>query len=111
MAITYVAAGAKLFCTNGKTMSTLGVSQARRVRIGGGPQANITDSKTGVNIRSFGTCLRPNTLNPPPCAPACGNWIGGKEDVRVEGQPAVVSVSVLSCSSGNGIITVVTDGQ
>jgi len=109
MANTYVVEGAKLKCILGTSLSELKILPLRNVKIRGSAKGNIADSVPMVNIMPFGNCLK--SVPPPPCTPSCGRWIGGKQNVLVQGQPALLSCSTLICMAGGGIISVVDDGQ
>lgn len=124
MSDTYVCSGATMRCTMGTSPSTLTVLPTRTVYLKGKPQANISDHTTIVNLAPFGLCRSmgfPQTaaataaalgvLTPTPCMHNTPKpWSGGKDDVLVKGQPALLSSSTCQCMWG-GTISLVTNGQ
>lgn len=106
---TYVVEGATLICTLGSVPSKLQIPKDHKVYIKGKRQANIGDHKGGANILSFGPCKRSSP--PPPCIMATSmKWVGGKENVYIAEEEALLSTSVNMCSCG-GVIRIVSDGQ
>jgi hypothetical protein len=85
---------------------------------------NITDHITEYNIASFGKCRTtrfPPTgsatsanhghLTPMRCVPGTdSNWMNGKEDYLIKGEPALLKSSTCKCKWG-GKISIVNDGQ
>lgn len=84
---------------------------------------NVADYEPMVNIIPFGNCF--SMLNPAvqngemdieglqkaPCVPVITErWAGGKEDVLIEGEPALLSDCTTFCIHG-GLIQIEDDGQ
>lgn len=123
-AYSYICSKAKIKCTNGDKISTLTVLPSRTIWLYGQPQANISDHVSMVNIAPCGKChttAYPPTgaataanhgkLTPMPCVPNTPfPWMGGKNDVMLKGDPALISTSKLKCIYG-GTITITFDGQ
>jgi len=105
-ATSYVFRGATLECDKGNKPSLLDMPCSHGVYRDGKPQVNIQDFKPMVNIMPFGRCSKRNG----PCKPDTAVWIGGKEDVLVEGQPALLDNSKTTCAVG-GKIKIIKDGQ
>ena len=96
----------------------------RTIWLTGQPQANISDHVPMRNIAPFGRChttAYPATgaataaahgkLTPMPCVPNTPfPWMGGKNDVILQGQPALLKTSQCKCVYG-GTITLTFDGQ
>lgn len=124
MSDSYVCSTAKIKCSCGDKISTLTVYPDRTVYLTGQPQANISDHKSMYNIASFGKChtvCYPATgaataanhgkLTPMPCIPNTTiDWMNGKNDVLIKGQPALLKSSICRCLWG-GVITITDDGQ
>lgn len=124
MASSYVCSKAKIKCSYGDKVSTLTVFPDRTVWLSNEPQANISDHLSMQNIAPFGKChttAYPATgsatsanhgcLTPMPCIPGTiNNWLHGKEDCIIKGNPALLNTSYCKCQWG-GIITIVSDGQ
>ena len=124
MADSYISSGALMRCSMGDKTAKLTVLPSRTVYLCGEPMANITDHITMVNLAPLGKCRSlgyPLTasataahhghLTPMPCShntPA--NWIQGKTDYYIKGQPALLKSSKCQCMWG-GIISFVNDGQ
>lgn len=130
---SYVVRGAKLQCSQGTDPGVLNMMYSHGVFIKDKPVLNVDDAICGANIskiNAFGLCKLKQGL---PCEPeiAFGSkWTGGKEDVLIEGAPALLNNSTLMCScqgvqeaiasffgadstgsGGGGIITITDDGQ
>ena len=124
MADSYVCSKAKIKCSCGDRISTLTVFPDRTIWLTGQPQANISDHIPMRNIAPFGRChttAYPATgaataaahgkLTPMPCVPNTPfPWMGGKNDVILQGQPALLKSSKCKCIWG-GTITITFDGQ
>lgn len=124
MADSYVCSKAKIRCSFGDKISTLTVFPERTIWLTGEPQANISDHISMRNIAPFGKCHTtsyPATgsataaahgkLTPMPCIPGTHfPWLNGKNDVILQGQPALLMSSCCKCIYG-GTITFVKDGQ
>lgn len=124
MADSYVCSKAKIKCSCGDKISTLTVFPDRTIWLTGEPQANITDHISMKHIAPFGKChttAYPATgsataanhgrLTPMPCVPNTPfPWMGGKNDVLLQGQPALLRSSSCKCIYG-GTITFTFDGQ
>lgn len=121
---SYVCSKARIKCTNGDKISTLTVFPDRTIWLTGEPQANISDHVSMKNIAPFGRChttAYPPTgaataaahgkLTPMPCVPNTPfPWMGGKNDVLLKGDPALLKSSKCKCIYG-GTITITFDGQ
>lgn len=121
---SYVCSKARMKCTYGDRMSTLTVFPERTIWLTGEPQANISDHVALKNIEPFGNChttsypltgaataANHGRLTPRPCVPNTPfPWTGGKNDVLLKGQPALLKSSTCKCVWG-GTITLVQDGQ
>lgn len=121
---TYVCSSAQMKCSMGTTPAALTVLPARTVLLAGKPKANISDNQPMVNIAPFGMCrsianptvasataAAMGTLTPMPCVPNTpAPWIGGKTNVLVQGQPALLDNCKLQCIWA-GTIEFVTNGQ
>lgn len=135
---SYVVRGAKLQCSQGTDPGVLNTMYSHGVYIKDKPVLSVDDAICGANIskmNAFGLCKLKQGL---PCEPeiAFGSkWTGGKEDVLIEGAPALLSNSTLMCSctgvqeaissffaggstdnsatgsGGGGIISITDDGQ
>ncbi|MCL1810485.1 MAG: DUF4280 domain-containing protein [Clostridiales bacterium] len=124
MAKEYVVTDAKLECNFGTAPSNLVVLPLHRVRLTGKYKANLSDCVPNVNVMPFGNCrslANPATaaataankgkLKPMPCTPACSRWLGGKPDVLIDGDPALMKEDKALCPLGAGMIKVVENGQ
>lgn len=124
MADSYVCSKAKIKCSCGDKISTLTVYPDRTIWLTGEPQANISDHISMRNIAPFGKChttrypatgsataANHGKLTPMPCVPNTPfSWMGGKDDVVLKGQPALLKSSTCKCIWG-GTISFVKDGQ
>lgn len=124
MADSYVCSKAKIKCSCGDKISTLTVFPDRTIWLTGEPQANISDHISMRNIAPFGRChttrypatgsataANHGKLTPMPCVPNTPfAWMGGKEDVLLQNQPALLKSSKCKCVWG-GTITFTYDGQ
>lgn len=121
---SYVCSGATMKCSFGDKNAKLTVYPDRTVFLTGQPMANITDHTSLYNVAPFGKCHTtgyPSTaaataaahgkLTPMPCVPGTvSNWIKGKDDYIIKGDPALLKSSYCKCCYG-GVITIVDDGQ
>ncbi len=121
---SYVCSTAKIKCSYGDKISTLTVFPDRTIWLTGQPQANISDHQSMQNIAPFGKChttAYPPTgsataaahgkLTPMPCVPNTPfPWMGGKDDVLLKGEPALLTSSKCKCIYG-GTITITFNGQ
>lgn len=121
---SYVVAGAILSCSSGDKPNRLKMPFSHGVYIHNKAQMNIKDHIPNENIFPFGKCYsRQNPtvaaataanngiLTPMPCTPMTTiPWIMGKDDKLIDGQPALLSKSELSCLYC-GIIKIEDDGQ
>lgn len=124
MADSYVCSKAKIKCSCGDKISTLTVYPDRTIWLTGEPQANISDHISMRNIAPFGKChttrypatgsataANHGKLTPMPCIPNTPfAWMGGKDDVLLQNQPALLKSSSCKCVWG-GTITITFDGQ
>lgn len=96
--------GDRLMCTLGSCDSILSVPVPHGHTIGGRNGATVRDCKPGENIGSFGLCKVGSPSAP--CVPLILNqWIMGDESVVINGEPALLSTSIISCARG-GIIKI-----
>lgn len=121
---SYVCSGAKMKCSFGDKIAQLTVYPDRTVFLTGQPMANISDHTSLYNIAPFGKCHTtsyPSTgaataanhgkLTPMPCIPGTNsNWMNGKNDYIIKGDPALLKSSFCRCCYG-GVITITDDGQ
>lgn len=124
MSDSYVCSKAKIKCSCGDKISTLTVFPDRTIWLTGEPQANISDHISMRNIAPFGKChttrypatgsataANHGKLTPMPCIPNTPfAWMGGKDDVLLQNQPALLRSSSCKCAWG-GTITFTYDGQ
>lgn len=124
MSDSYVTSKATLKCNFGDKKSKLKVDPDRTVELTTEPMANISDHFPKSNIAPFGKChtiCYPPTgsataanhghLTPMPCFPGTDtNWINGKDDYIIKGNPALLKSSYCRCKWG-GTIRIVDDGQ
>lgn len=124
MADSYVCSKAKIKCSCGDKISTLTVFPDRTIWLTGEPQANISDHISMRNIAPFGKChttrypatgsataANHGKLTPMPCVPNTPfPWMGGKNDVILKGDPALLKSSTCKCVWG-GTISFTIDGQ
>lgn len=124
MADSYVTSKATLKCSFGDKTSKLTVYPDRTVELTTKPTANISDHISMYNIAPFGkchtTCYPPTGsataanhghLTPMPCVPGTDtDWINGKNDYIIKGNPALLKSSYCRCKWG-GVITITDDGQ
>ena len=106
MATSYVVDGATLKCSLGGTC-TLKVTPGRKTFIQGKPQANVDDYST-KSIPKFSFCSIPKSKR---CTPSLrGPWKNGKNDVIIEGAPALMHKSKIMCGKG-GVISIQKHNQ
>lgn len=124
MSDSYVTSKATLKCSFGDKTSKLTVYPDRTVFLTEKPMANISDHISMYNIAPFGkchtTCYPPTGsatsanhghLTPMPCVPGTDtDWINGKDDYIIKGNPALLKSSYCRCKWG-GVITITDDGQ
>lgn len=124
MSDSYVTSKATLKCSFGDKTSKLTVYPDRTVELTTKPTANISDHISMYNIAPFGkchtTCYPPTGsataanhghLTPMPCVPGTDtNWINGKDDYIIKGNPALLKSSYCRCKWG-GVIAITDDGQ
>lgn len=96
--------GDRLTCTLGSCESVLCVPVSHVNRIQNRNGATVRDCRPGVNIQPFGQCSKTDPSKP--CSPIIlNNWLLGDSSVRINGEAALLSTSILSCACG-GIIKV-----
>lgn len=132
---TYVVRGATLQCSQGTDPGVLNTMYSHGVYIKDKPVLSVEDAICGANISkkyAFGLC---KLLQGAPCEPQIefgAKWTGGKEDVLIEGAPALLSNCTLTCNckgipgarmpigpalivvdipESGGIISITDDGQ
>ncbi|WP_455663852.1 PAAR-like protein [Phocaeicola sp.] len=124
MSDSYVTSKATLRCSCGDRTAKITVYPDRTVELTAKPTANISDHISMYNIAPFGKCHTTNypptgaataankgKLTPMPCVPGTDtNWINGKDDYIIKGNPALLKSSYCCCKWG-GIITITDDGQ
>ncbi len=94
--------GDPIYCTLGTQKSSLCVAASHGSCIGGRNVATVKDCKTGVNITAFGMCMRDDPAVP--CVPVILNpWLLGNGSVKISGEQALLSTSILSCACGGMI--------
>lgn len=103
---SYVVHGAIIKCSQGSKHSLLGVPNSHGVYLRGAAQLTIHDYKPYSNIQPFETCKQCQAT----CVPNTAPWIEGKDDVLIEGVPALLNTSTTTCLVG-GIISILNDGQ
>ncbi len=122
---TKVVTGAVLMCPFGTSTSMLNVTSQSKVLAEGKPVATIKDTNAFVNIPPFGMCTSManpqvasataaalGVLTPQPCVPtAAGTWSMTQGKVMSGGAPCLCNNSVLSCSLGQGVITITNPGS
>ena len=107
--MTYVVEDATLTCSLGTRTNKLKIPNDHKVYLSGKRRANIGDHIGGENIMSFGSCRRAEP--PPPCIMATVmKWIGGKDNVKVDDELALINTSINLCACG-GVIRIRNDGQ
>ena len=104
---SFVVNGAKVSCSMGSVEVPLRTTPGRSVKLRGKDRANIADCIPLVNVGPFGVC-KTTTM---PCVPACAMWLNGKNDVLVNGMPALLDKSKAICPVGAGILKIEDDGQ
>lgn len=122
---TKVTAGAVLMCPFGTSTSVLNVTSQSKILVEGKPLATIKDTNAFVNIPPFGMCTSManpqvasataaalGVLTPQPCMPASsGTWAVTQSKIISGGAPCLCNDSVLSCSLGQGVITITNPGS
>lgn len=110
---TPVCNGALLTCSCGLAPAVATVAPSPVAHCGVNALAVIQDGRPLINIAPFGGCTaaaNPSPAQVKPCTPQpAGPWPAVVPWLRVMGQPALASDSVLVCAYG-GVITVVTPG-
>lgn len=114
---SYVVRGAVLKCDQGNHPGVLNLPLSHGVYIKDKPLLNIADKICGANaniseIGAFGLCKLTNDICKPEIAFG-SKWTDGKEDVLIEGEPALLNTSKLicSCKGSGGVISIEDDGQ
>ena len=93
---SYVVEGATLTCTLGTINNQLQIPNDHMVYLGGKKRANVGDHIGGQNIMSFGPCHRSEP--PPACIMATVmKWVGGKNNVKVDDELALINTSINIC--------------
>lgn len=124
MSDSYVTSQATIKCSCGDRTVKLIVYPDRTVFLTGKPMANISDHISLYNIPPFGRChttrypatgaataANKGKLTPMPCIPGTvSDWINGKDDYIIKGNPALLKSSYCRCKWG-GVITITDDGQ
>jgi hypothetical protein len=104
----YVVRVGKVRCAAGLKPDVLNMPYSHGVFLKGHPQLNITDSKAGVNIFSFGSC----SILQGPCAPSFErDWINNSiTKLRIDGEEALLKDGILFCIHG-GKVSIIESGQ
>ena len=105
----YVVSGTPLQCTLGTEDSTLNVVVPKALTINDKYVATQTDCQPFVNIGSFGMCLA-NPNHPRECNPS-GCWVNVRNELIVDGVPALTRKSKIICTTGCGEITIVDNEE
>lgn len=120
---SYVVAGAILSCSYATQLNRLKIPMCHGVHLKDKAQLNVADYVPGIHIMPFGNCT--SQLNPvvqngqfdiegvqkAPCVPQIiSPWVGGKSDVLIEGEPALLNCCTNTCVFG-GCIRIEDDGQ
>ncbi|VBB07139.1 Hypothetical protein LUCI_2383 [Lucifera butyrica] len=102
----YIVEGAKVRCNQGGQITELKLPDDHGLYFLDRPLLNDQDCIAGVNVLPFGTCKIKEHCQPSlaPC------WQGTKTDTRIDGRPALIKGSFLTCYAG-GCITIVEEGQ
>lgn len=131
----YIVAGARMFCDKGSHFRRLDLPLCHGTYIRDIPMVNRNDSSYPDNVSMFGICVGGAQKNGTlmeyngsniedllpfegvdfpiigyPCIPKVGRWLNPKDDVLVDGVPAITTESTLVCIYG-GVIGFVDDGQ
>jgi len=103
-----VVRGGKVECAAGAKPDVLNMPYSHGVFLKNQPQLNISDSKGGVNIFSFGSC----SITTGPCVPAFAtDWINtSNTKLRIDQKEALLKDAVLFCTVG-GKVTITDSGQ
>lgn len=104
----YVIQYAESKCSKGATSAALKVKLDHGViYFGAGyPLMNANDHTQGENIPSYGMCLK-DPSKPVPCMPITPRvWENVNKKHLIEGAPALIKGSILSCQMG-GTITII----
>ena len=83
------------------------LQHGRNVKLRGKDRANIADCVPLINVGPFGLCKTTGM----PCTHACTICINGKNDVLVNGMPALLDKSTAVCPLEAGILKIEDDGQ
>ncbi|WP_261378180.1 DUF4280 domain-containing protein [Paenibacillus agilis] len=121
---SYVVAGAIVSCSYGTKMTRLHMPVSHGVFVKGKPQLSTADYQPYLNIQPFGKCLsiqnpvvasgtaaNGDILKPVPCTPIVTMpWQGGKSDVLIENEPAMLNDCTNMCLYC-GDLKIEDDGQ
>jgi hypothetical protein len=100
----YLVEGAVLQCTNGTKNSKLVVTSQNTVWMSDKLCATVQDCA----FLPFGECTNKDSKT---CTPECSGWSGGKKDLLISGNAALMDKDEALCTSGGGMISVVNSGQ
>ena len=102
----YVVRGAKVKCNKGGTTSNLNLPKSHGMYVNDKAVLNDHDCAAYSNVLPFGTCSIIKK-----CSPALASkWENAKDTTLLQGKPALLKTSTLSCSIG-GAIKILEDGQ
>jgi hypothetical protein len=122
----YIVRGAEMKCTKGTHKRKINLPLGHGAYVNGYPLMNKKDKVQNKNIKYFGICkhgchegediylIGENGKQLPPgkkcCVKILGDWMKTKDDILIEGEPALTVDSKIICKYG-GTISFVTDGQ
>lgn len=102
----YVTDGAKCMCTGCPGVpGRLKASHAKNVKRLGGVMATESDKK--LHQPGFGMCLAIPTA-PKKCSPNLTMWANTKKKVKGKGKKPLLFPNMIPCSTGPGLVTLVT---
>jgi len=106
----YVTENAVVQCSFGVVIQGIQVGPSRDVTTNNAPLANIDDT----NLPPPGITCPPTAAAgaPQPCNPTlAGPWSMGKNNVLINGSPALLDRSTHTCNISGGLITITYAGQ
>lgn len=104
----YVVRGATIRCRKGSSPEVINIPYSHGVYLRDKPQLKVTDSKPGVNIKSFGLCSITETV----CKPNIKTkWVNLHDvNLLIEEEEALIKDAILFCTQG-GRIEIIDSGQ
>lgn len=128
----YVVRGGVIRCSLGTHTDVLNIPFSHGVLLKNQPQLNVSDCKSGTNIRCFGSCLSSDLKKdlekdlksdskddfesglPPICTPTFSpgsKWINHQDThLKIENEKALIQDATLQCLYA-GKIAIITSGQ